>query len=293
MLLAVPNVSEGRDRRLLGELPRAFEPWLLLDLHADPDHNRSVLSLASEKADRLAAEALLAGVRSCLAAIDLTRHEGVHPRVGAVDVLPIVYPREQERPRAIALALTVAARIGDELALPVFLYGELATDPARRERAELRRGGPEELGRRLASGELRPDFGPAVLDPRAGALLVTARPPLVAFNVELRDGDLALARRVAAELRESAGGPSGLRAIGVPLPSRGTVQVSFNVHDPLRVPLAEIVGLVRQRAPVASAEIVGLVPEAALEGFPEDVPLRGFDRDRQLLERALARLRGG
>ncbi|SEH14092.1 hypothetical protein [Thermoleophilum album] len=291
MLLAVPNVSEGRDRRLLGELAGAFEPWLLLDLHADPDHNRSVLSLASQKADQPAVEGLLAGVRRCLAAIDLASHEGVHPRVGAVDVLPIVYPREQERSRAIALALTVAARIGDELTLPVFLYGELATDPAHRERAELRRGGPEELGRRLASGELRPDFGPAVLDPRAGALLVTARPPLVAFNVELRDGDLALARRVAAELRESAGGPSGLRAIGVPLPSRGTVQVSFNVHDPLRVPLAEIVALVRQRAPVASAEIVGLVPAAALEGFPEDVPLRDFDRDRQVLERALARLR--
>jgi glutamate formiminotransferase len=287
VLLAVPNISEGRDRELVVAIARAFAPWRLLDLHLDPDHNRSVLSLAAPYGSE-ALGGLKGGVERALATLDLGRHEGVHPRVGAVDVLPIVYADTTARPKAQALALTAAALIGEELELPTFLYGELATAPGRRERAELRRGGPALLARRMAAGELRPDFGPLRLHPRGGALLVTARPPLVAFNVELASDDVEQARRIASELREAGGGPAGLRAIGVPLRSRGRAQVSFNVHDPLSLPLAEIVASVRARAPVAAAEIVGLVPSAALDGFPPDVPLRGFDPERQILERALA-----
>jgi len=287
VLLAVPNISEGRDRELVVAIARAFAPWRLLDLHLDPDHNRSVLSLSAPSGSE-ALGGLKGGVERALATLDLGRHEGVHPRVGAVDVLPIVYPDTAARPQAQALALTAAALIGEELELPTFLYGELATAPDRRERAELRRGGTALLARRMAAGELRPDFGPPRLHPRGGALLVTARPPLVAFNVELASDDVEQARRIASELREAGGGPVGLRAIGVPLRSRGRAQVSFNVHDPLSLPLAEIVASVRARAPVAAAEIVGLVPSAALDGFPPDVPLRGFDPERQILERALA-----
>src|SRR5207249_4914268 len=162
-----------------------------------------------------------------------------------------------------ATALTAATFIG-ELGIPVFLYGELATDPGRVERADLRRGGPEVLGKRIASGDLRPDYGPAEIHPTAGATLVTARPPLIAFNVELESTDLELATQIAAELREAGGGFEGVRAIGLWLKARGRVQVSMNVHDHEAAPLAEIVARIAARAPVAEAELVGLAPAAAL-----------------------------
>jgi glutamate formiminotransferase len=160
--------------------------------------------------------------------------------------------------------------MGDDLELPVFLYGELAGG---RERAEIRRGGPLELARRMATGELTPDYGPATLDPRKGAVLVAARPPLVAFNLDLQTRDLELARQIAAEIREAGGGFPGVRAIGLYLPDRDCAQVSINVHDHSAVPLHEIVERVARRAPVAGAEIVGLAPRAALDGFPAHVPL--------------------
>ncbi|MCW2989175.1 MAG: glutamate formiminotransferase, partial [Solirubrobacterales bacterium] len=190
-------------------------------------------------------------------------------------------------------AVAAAAQIGG-LGIPVFLYGELARGPGRAERAYFRNGGLPELWLRMESGELRPDFGPELPHPRAGATLVTARPPLAAFNVELDSGDVEVARSVAAGLRESGGGLPGVRAIGLVL-SSGRVQVSTNVHDPLAVPLGAVVERVRKLAaplgarPLA-AELVGLVPEAALAGYPQDVPLRGFDRERHVIEQRLAAL---
>jgi glutamate formiminotransferase/glutamate formiminotransferase/formiminotetrahydrofolate cyclodeaminase len=165
----------------------------------------------------------------------------------------------------------------------VFLYGDLATDPARRERAEIRRGGPAGLAQRVGSGELAPDYGPAELHPTAGATLVTARPPLIAFNVELDSGDAELARAVAAELRESGGGLPGVRAIGLLLAASGRAQVSINVHDHHAAPLPEIVRRIAARAPVAEAELVGLAPAAALADFPPEIPLR----NRRTIEDAL------
>jgi glutamate formiminotransferase/glutamate formiminotransferase/formiminotetrahydrofolate cyclodeaminase len=169
----------------------------------------------------------------------------------------------------------------------VFLYGALANG---RERADVRAGGLEGLKVRMLSGELAPDYGPAAPHPTAGAVLVTARPPLAAFNVDLGTDDVELARAIAAELREAGGGPPGVRAIGLYLPARGRAQVSFNVHDPVTVPLADLVARVRERAPVAEAELVGLAPRAAFAGFPDDVPLRGFDPELHLIEEALASL---
>lgn len=288
MLLTVPNVSEGRDRAVVERLAGAFGALRLLDVHSDPDHGRSVLTLAGEQ--REMAAGLLAGARAAVAAIDITGHPGLHPHVGAIDVAPVVHLDEESRGAAIAAALTAAALIGDELALPVFLYGALADG---RERAEIRSGGVEELGRRMRAGELVPDNGPAEPHPTAGALLVTARPPLVAFNVDLDSDDVELAKEIAAGLRESGGGPPGVRAIGLYLAERGRAQVSVNVHDPQAVPLAEIVALVRERAPVAEAELVGLAPRAAFAGFPDDVPLRGFDPERHLIEEALKSTTGG
>jgi len=288
VLLAVPNVSEGADRETIDAIAAAFAAAQLLDVHSDPDHGRSVFTLAARQGDL--ADALVAGAREAAARIDLRTHAGAHPHVGAIDVAPVVYLEEANRGAAMAEALTAAALIGAEIGLPVFLYGDLATSDDRRERAALREGGLENLAQRVAAGELEPDYGPFAVDPRSGAVLVTARPPLVAFNVDLASDDVELARRIAAELRESGGGRPGVRAIGLALPQRGRVQVSFNVHDHRTAPLADLVAEVAARAPIAEAELVGLAPAAALDGFPSDVPLRGFDPEGHLIENALRSL---
>jgi glutamate formiminotransferase / 5-formyltetrahydrofolate cyclo-ligase len=285
LLLAVPNVSEGSNPEAIAELGAAFAPARLLDTHSDPDHGRSVFTLAARQGDL--ARALVAGAREAARRIDLRSHSGSHPHVGALDVAPVVYLDAATRGSAIAEALTAAALIGDEAGLPVFLYGDLATDPGRRERASLRSGGPARLAARVAAGELAPDFGPRRLDPAAGAVLVTTRPPLLAFNLDLATDDVELAQRIAADLRESGGGPPGVRAIGLFLPHRGRAQVSLNVHDHRAAPLAELVERVAARAPIAEAELVGLAPAAALDGLPADLTLRGFDPHRHVIENAL------
>ncbi len=221
----------------------------------------------------------------------MSSYEGLHPAVGALDVCPLVWLDPADRAAAERAALAAAERIA-ALGVPVFLYGELAAAPERRERAHFRKGGIAGLRLRMASGELVPDRGPAEPHPSAGATLVTARPPLAAFNVELDSGDLELARAVAAGLRESGGGLPGVRAMGLLLDS-GRAQVSTNVHDPVSTPLAAVVERVRElAAPLGArpleAELVGLVPEAALAGYPDDVPIRGFDPAAQTIERRLA-----
>jgi glutamate formiminotransferase/glutamate formiminotransferase/formiminotetrahydrofolate cyclodeaminase len=274
MLLAVPNVSEGRDAVAVAEIADAFAAGgaELLDIHTDPDHNRSVVTLKGEPG--ALGHALLAGARETVDRIDLNRHDGLHPHVGAIDVAPVVHVTGDMRGAACAEALVAADLIAAELAVPVFLYGALAGG---RTRAELRRGGPAELARRLNNGELRPDFGPPRLHPTAGATLVAARPPLVAFNVELQPpATKADAMGIAAGIRES--GPTGLpgvRAIGLDLAARGGVaQVSLNVEDHERVSLAEVVAAIARHAPIAEAELVGLAPASAFDGFPDDIPVR-------------------
>ena len=288
LLVAVPNVSEGRDRAVLERLEAAVGPARVLDLHVDPDHNRSVLTLAARQGEL--AEGLAGLAEAAAREIDLRSHDGLHPHVGALDVMPVVWLDEARRGAACAETLTAAALVG-EAGVPVFLYGELATRPEHAERAWLRRGGPAGLAERMASGELAPDYGPPRAHERAGAVLAAARPPLVAFNVDLASDDLELAKSIAAELRESSGnGLPGVRALGLYLEERGRAQVSTNVHDHRAVPLAEIVERVRARAPVAEAELVGLAPRAAFDGFPEDVSLRGFSPERHILEEALRAL---
>jgi len=285
LLLAVPNFSEGRDHDVLEGIERRLAPARFLDLHVDPDHNRSVFTICGRQGEL--APALLGAASAALDGIDLRAHQGLHPYVGALDVAPLVYLDETMRGAACAEALTAAALIGEELELPVFLYGQLATRPEHVERSHLRRGGPAELAERMAAGELVPDYGPAAPHPSAGAVLVTARPPLIAFNVDLATDDVEVAKRIAASLREAGGGPPGVRALGLFLPERGRAQVSTNVHDHRAAPLAGIVARVREQAEVAEAELVGLAPRAALEGFPDDVPLRGFSPERHVIEEAL------
>ena len=286
MLMAVPNVSEGADPGVLEALGRSFTGARVLDVHTDADHGRSVFTLAAEQG--ALSDSLVSGAAAAMECIDLRRHAGLHPLVGALDVMPVVYLDHARRGPACAEALTAAARIGAELELPVVLYGELASEPEHRERAWLRRGGPAGLAGRIEAGEVVPDFGPARAHRSAGVVLAAVRPPLIAFNVDLVSGDLELARRIAAEIRESGGGGlPGVRAMGVYLGARGRAQVSTNVHDHLATPLRAVVEAVRRRAEVAEAELVGLAPRAAMEGFPEDVVLRGFVPERHVIENAL------
>lgn len=288
MLEAVPNVSEGRDASVIAAIGTAFASSArLLDVHSDPDHHRSVFTLAAMPS--ALADALVAGVARACELVDLSRHEGVHPRVGVVDVVPLVPLRAEDMDLASRTAMVVARRLGEELGLSVFLYGE--TGDGRRP-VFYRRGGLAELERRVAAGELAPAFGPPQLDLRSGAVLVGARKPLVAYNVVLGTDDVELARTIAARVRESGGGMPGVQAIGLELPRSGRVQVSMNIVDLDRSPLHEVLERVRTEAreldvDVKEGELVGLVPErvlAAATAAGVDVP--GVDESR-VLERAL------
>ncbi len=288
-MLAVPNFSAGRDRQAISSIRQALEPYVeIVNVHSDPVHDRSVFTVWGDE-ERLP-EALGSAARAAAAAIDMSAYAGAHPAIGATDVAPIVWLREGEAAAAAAAARATAEAVA-ALGIPVFLYGELASAGERRERAFFRRRGLGELRRRMAAGELAPDLGPAEPHPRAGATLVTARPPLAAFNLVVEGIDLGAAMEVAAELREAGGGPAGVRAIAIPL-DRGRIQISTNVHDPIAVPLAAVTGLAEEQlrvrgGAVSSAEIVGLVPAAALEGFPAGIVIEGFNPATQVVERAV------
>jgi len=288
-LLAVPNVSEGRDPSRIEALQRAFVHGVeLLDRHSDADHDRTVFTLAGAGAPLR--DALVAGAEQAVETIAMTAYDGLHPAIGALDVCPLVWLDPGQRESARGEAVELAAQIGG-LGVPVFLYGELASRPGHAERAYFRNGGLAELWLRMEGGGLRPDFGPKLPHRTAGVTLVTARPPLAAFNVELDSDDVEVSRSVAAGLRESGGGLPGVRAIGLSL-SSGRSQVSTNVHDPFAVPLGEVVERIRALAePLGAhpveAEIVGLVPRAALGGYPSDVPIRDFDPGERTIEARL------
>jgi len=260
-LESVPNFSEGRDRETIDAIGNALGRHArLLDVHSDPDHNRSVFSLIGD-GDELV-EALVAGVRVARERIDLRTHTGAHPRIGVADVVPIVPVAPGDLDRARAVAREVAVRIG-ELGLPVFLYC-----PPDRGPAFYRRGGVAELQRRVDANELEPDFGPRTIDSAAGAVMVGARRALIAFNVNLR-GSLEAAQEIAAGLRESGGGYPGVRALGLDLPAAGHVQVSMNVEDWQAAALHEIVDRIRAEAAqrgveVLGSELVGLIPAGAV-----------------------------
>jgi len=263
-LEAVPNFSEGRDRATIDAIGAALAGHArLLDVHSDADHNRSVYTLVGSEDELVAA--LLSGIACARERIDLRDHAGAHPRIGAADVVPLVPIHEADAERARATALELARRVADELALPVFLYADLAPG---RGPAFFRRGGTEELQRRIDAGELAPDFGPTRLDERAGGVIVGSRRALIAFNVNLAGDGLEGAREVARAVRERDGGFPGVRALGLSLPNAGHVQVSLNVEDWRASPLHEVVAAVEREAAargleVLGAELVGLLPAGA------------------------------
>jgi glutamate formiminotransferase len=296
---AVPNVSEGRRPEVVDEVVAAFAgagpEVLVLDRSSDPDHNRTVLTLAGPGPALV--EAAVAGAAACARLIDLTTHRGVHPRLGALDVLPFVPLGEATRlsgaadPELDCAALAVRAgrRIAAEVGVPVYLYGAAARSPERVALPAVRGRGFESL---REAPDRAPDLGGPGLHPTAGATAVGAREVLIAYNVELAGADLDLARRIAAAVRERGGGLPAVRAMGVPLHERGLVQVSMNLLDYKVTPPAAAFAAVaelaeRAGARVEASEIVGLVPEAALAGTdPATLRLRGFTPEL-LLERRL------
>jgi glutamate formiminotransferase len=287
-LESVPNFSEGRDAATLEALAGVLSARAqLLDIHADTDHNRSVFTLVADDDDLV--EALAAAVACALERIDLRRHEGAHPRVGAADVVPVVPVRPADMERAKRAALALGERIGGELEAPVFLYGELA---AGRGPAFFRAESLEGLRRRVDSGELTPAFGPNRIDERSGAVLVGARGPLIAFNVNLR-GELATAREIASVIRERDGGFPGVRALGLELQRAGLVQVSTNVEDWEAVALHELLSAIEREATargasVVGSELVGLMPGgAAAAAAGAALRIEGFDAGRVLELRLL------
>jgi len=280
LLETIPNVSEGRRPAVVDRLAAAAAgaPGVaLLDRSSDPDHDRSVFTLAGAADDLVAA--LLALYEVAVAEIDLTRQRGVHPRVGAVDVVPFVPLTASRRASgatspmaaAVAAARALGAEVAARFGIPVYLYEEAATRPERRLLPDLRRGGLDGLAARIARPGWEPDFGPRRLHPTAGASVIGARGFLIAFNAVLDAADPEVARGVARAVRESGGGLPAVRAIGVPLASRGLAQVSMNLLDYRRTSLAAALAAVeaeaaRRGARVIETEVVGLVPEAAVCG---------------------------
>jgi len=282
LLEAVPNFSVGRDLDVLAAIRAAIEPHArVLDVHADADHNRSVFTCVGDAAGLV--EGLEEGIAVAASQIDLGAHEGVHPRVGAADVVPIVRFRAGD-PEPLAAARALGERIG-RLGIPVLGYAELGDG---RRPAYFRAGGTEALAARLAAGETVPLYGPARLHPTAGAVLLGVRPPLVAFNVDLGTDDVEVARAIAAAVRERDGGLPGVQALGLRLGRTGKVQVSMNLIDvgatPLHLVVAEVARLASERGvAVERGELVGLMPAAtAAAAAGAALRIEGMAADRVL-----------
>jgi glutamate formiminotransferase len=297
LLECVPNVSEGRDAQNVAAIAEAFASAgaTLLDVESDRDHNRSVITIAGTR--REVVEGAVRGARAAMGRIDLTKHQGSHPRMGATDVVPFVPLEGATTADAVAAANEAAERIANECGVPTFLYGDAARTEARRDLAKVREGQFEGLRDAVRSDPARaPDFGPRALHPTAGATAVGARFWLVAFNVDLDTRDAALAKRIAKEIRERDGGLPGVKALGFDLPERGWVQVSMNLVDYRKTSPIQAYDAVASRAEaagarVAGSELVGLVPRAACPpGFAKRVRLLSFDED-QVVETRLAKRR--
>ncbi len=289
----IPNISEGRRRDVVERVVASIRnvPGVrLLDASSDASHNRSVLTLAGAAAPLK--EAVLAMYEQALAAIDLRSHQGEHPRLGAVDVVPFVPIEGVTMADCVQLAKETAAAVADRYGVPVFLYEEAATRPARRNLEDIRRGEFEGLAAKMAAAEWTPDFGPSTPHPTAGASVIGARMPLIAYNINLATDRLDVAKKIAAAIRFSSGGFRFVKAMGIRLEGRGVVQVSMNLTNVEKTPVFRVFEAVRREAArygvaVLESEIVGLVPSAALvQAAAFYLQLEGF-KDDQVLETRL------
>ena len=272
LIECVPNFSEGRNpavmKALLAAVTSVPRVWLLHHT-ADPDHHRSVLTFAGPP--DAVGEAALRAITAATELIDLRRHDGVHPRIGATDVVPFVPIHDDGMDECIRMARWVGQEVGTRLGIPVFLYEDAASNPARRQLESVRLGGAHGLASRMESDPVwLPDFGPPHLHQTAGAIVIGARRPLIAFNVDLKTNDLSIAKRIANSIRQSSGGLPCLKAIGVELASRGIVQVAMNLTDYRVTPMHRALQAVQAEAvklgvEVAGSELIGLAPQAALD----------------------------
>ena len=289
----VPNVSEGRRQDVINKLAddlRAIPGMRVLDVQSDAAHNRSVFTLAGDAA------ALTTGIptlfEGAIAAIDLTGHQGEHPRLGAVDVTPFIPIEGVTMAECVTLAKSIAATVSERFSLPVYLYEEASSNPERKNLEDIRRGEFEGLAAKMAQPGWAPDFGPATPHPTAGASVIGARMPLIAYNINLNTNRLAVAKKIAAAIRMSSGGLRYVKALGIPLEDRGLVQVSINLTNYEKTPIFRVFDLVKREAArygvsVVESEIVGLVPAAALQQSVEYyLQLEGFSAD-QVLENKL------
>jgi glutamate formiminotransferase len=292
LIECVPNVSEGRRGGVveaIGDALARVEGVTLLDRSSDPSHNRSVFTLVGD-GPSLERAALDLYARA-IDAIDLRMHRGEHPRVGAVDVLPFVPIEDVTMDDCVALARRVGRLVAERFDLPVYLYEEAASSPARRNLEDIRRGEFEGLAAKMSAPEWAPDFGPARPHPSAGATVVGARMPLIAYNINLATGRLDVARKIAAAIRHSSGGFRYVKAMGVRLEDRGIVQVSINLTNYEKTPIFRVFAAVEREAArygvaVLESEIVGLVPSAALTAAAEHyLQLQGFTPDHVLEEK--------
>jgi glutamate formiminotransferase/formiminotetrahydrofolate cyclodeaminase len=291
----VPNVSEGRRPSIIDACARAIEGAGLpvLDIHSDAAHNRTVFTFAGPPAAVEAAALALASV--AVASIDLGHHDGVHPRVGAIDVVPFVPIADTTLDDCVAMARAFGAEFARRHHVPVFLYEAAATSPARRRLETIRRGGLASLAERMAGADWPPDFGPAQAHPSAGVTVVGARIPLIAYNITLVSDRVELATAIARTVRESSGGLPCVKALGLPLADQHLIQVSMNLTDFRVTSMRTVFDAVTREAEargvsVAGSELVGLVPAAALSD--EDAAhlrIAGYDGS-QILERRIAAL---
>jgi glutamate formiminotransferase / 5-formyltetrahydrofolate cyclo-ligase len=296
LIECVPNLSEGRRRDVVDAIVtavRATPGVRVLDAVSDPSHNRSVITMIGDQAAIKAAVLIL--FERAINAIDLRAHRGEHPRLGAVDVVPFIPIADITMAECVDLARETGSAVASRFGVPVFLYEEAATAAARRNLADIRRGQFEGLATKLADPAWRPDFGPAAPHPSAGATVIGARMPLIAFNVNLATNRLDIAKQIAAAVRQSSGGLPAVKALGVPLLDRGIVQVSMNLTNYQRTSIATAFAAVkgeaeRRGADVLESEIVGLVPAGAITwANPKELLLATFSTN-QILETRIARV---
>jgi glutamate formiminotransferase len=298
LIECVPNISEGRRPDVVEAIAaaiRAVPGVTLLDYSSDASHNRSVLTLAGEAAPLR--QAILTLYEQALPAIDLRTHSGAHPRVGAVDVVPFVPIEGVTMDDCVALAKDVGATVAERFGVPIYLYEEAAVDPARRNLEDIRRGEFEGLAEKMQRPGWKPDYGPETPHASAGASVVGARMPLIAYNINLATDRLDVARKIAAAIRQSSGGFRYVKAMGVRLDDRGIVQVSMNLTDYVKTPIFRVFEAVKREAArygvnVLESEIVGLIPSAALVATAEYLlQLERFSGD-QVLENKLRNTMG-
>lgn len=296
LLECIPNISNGRDADVVAAVAEAFASGgaVLLGTDSDADHNRSVITIAGTPEQVIAGA--VAGVAAARDRIDLTKHEGAHPRMGATDVVPFVPLEGATTEDAVAAANAAAERIWTEAGVPTYLYGDAARTPERSNLAQVRKGQFEGIRDSIADDPARmPDFGEAAVHPTAGITAVGARFFLIAYNVNLDTQELAIAKEIATAIREKNGGLPGVKAMGFDLEEKGQVQVSMNLVDYRKTSPVQVFDEIAKRAeaagvPVAGSEVVGLIPQAACpEGFAERVKVIDWDPDEQIVERRLAR----